>query len=46
MIVGVSPTGLAIVAVMRLNREGLVNLRRLLFAAGEHPPPEADDPPA
>ncbi len=22
------------------NREGLVNLRHVLFAAGEHPPPE------
>jgi 5-methylcytosine-specific restriction endonuclease McrA len=46
LIVGVSPIGRATVAVLRLNREGLVNLRRLLFAAGEHPPPEGDDPPA
>jgi hypothetical protein len=43
MIVGLSPTGRATVDLLRLNREGLVNLRRLLFVAGEHPPPEGDD---
>jgi hypothetical protein len=40
-IVGLSPVGRATVEALRLNREGLVNLRRLLFAAGEHPPAEA-----
>lgn len=37
---GITPTGRATVDALRLNREGLVNLRRLLYAAGEHPPPE------
>lgn len=36
-IVGLTPTGRATVETLRLNREGLVNLRRVLFAAGEHP---------
>ncbi len=39
MIVGLTPTGRATVEALRLNREGLVNLRRVLFTAGEHPPP-------
>lgn len=42
VVVGLSPTGRATVDALRLNRDGLVNLRRVLFAAGEHPPPEAD----
>ena len=37
---GLTATGRATVVTLRLNREGVVNLRRLLFAAGEHPPPE------
>ena len=44
-VVGLSPTGRATVEMLRLNREGLVNLRRVLFAAGAHPPPEAAEPP-
>jgi hypothetical protein len=44
MILGLSPTGRATVDLLRLNRAGLVNLRRLLFAAGEHPPAEPDRP--
>jgi len=44
-IVGLSPTGRVTVAVLRLNREGLVNLRRILVAAGEHPPVEWLDAP-
>lgn len=40
LIVGLTPTGRASVEVMRLNREGLVNLRRVLFGMGEHPPEE------
>jgi hypothetical protein len=39
-VLGLTPTGRATVVALQLNREGLVNLRRLLFAAGEHPPPE------
>jgi hypothetical protein len=40
LIVGLTPTGRATVEALRLNRPGLVNLRRVLYAAGEHPPPE------
>jgi hypothetical protein len=40
LIIGIAPTGRATVAVLPLNREGLVNLRRLLHMMGEHPPEE------
>ena len=40
-VLGVTPTGRATVAALRLNRPGVVNLRRVLFAAGLHPPAEA-----
>ncbi|HEV8542196.1 MAG TPA: HNH endonuclease [Verrucomicrobiae bacterium] len=35
---GLSPTGGATIAALRLNREGLINLRRLMVSAGLHPP--------
>jgi hypothetical protein len=35
-----TPIGRAPVEALHLNRPGLVNLRRILHAAGEHPPPE------
>ncbi len=38
LVIGLSPTGRATVDGLRLNRPGLVNLRRVLFAAAEHPP--------
>jgi 5-methylcytosine-specific restriction endonuclease McrA len=38
LIIGLTPRGRATVEVLRLNREGLVNLRRILYAMGEHPP--------
>src|SRR5262245_44365473 len=38
LIVGLTPTGRATVEALRLNRPGLVNLRRVLILAGEHPP--------
>lgn len=41
LVIGVTPTGRATVEALRLNRSGLVNLRRLLYEAGEHPPEEA-----
>lgn len=44
LIVGLTPCGRATVETLRLNRPGLVGLRRVLFAAGEHPP--AEEPPA
>lgn len=37
-IVGLTPRGRATVDALRLNREPVVNLRRLLASAGEHPP--------
>lgn len=39
-VLGVTPTGRATAAALRLNRPGVVNLRRVLFAAALHPPPE------
>jgi len=38
-ILGLTPIGRATVEKLQLNREALVALRQLLFAAGEHPPP-------
>lgn len=43
LILGPTPSGRATVEALRLNRDGLVNLRRILFAAGEHPPREPED---
>lgn len=37
-VTGRTPTGRATVVALRLNRPGVVNLRRVLFAAGLHPP--------
>lgn len=42
-ILGYTPTGRATVEALRLNREGLINLRRILYAAGEHPPAETSE---
>jgi HNH endonuclease len=39
-IIGLTPTGRATVAVLQLNRAGLIHLRRVLYAFGEHPPVE------
>ncbi len=39
-VLGRTPCGRATVEALRLNRPGLVQLRRVLFAAGEHPPAE------
>jgi len=36
-IIGLTPTGRATVEVLKLNREGLVNLRRILYVTGNHP---------
>jgi len=38
LIIGISPTGRATVEALQLNRDGLVNLRRILYQAGSHPP--------
>lgn len=37
-IIGLTPTGRATVMALKMNRKQLVNLRRALFAIGEHPP--------
>lgn len=38
LIVGLTPTGRATVEALQLNREGVANFRKVLFAMGEHPP--------
>ncbi len=38
LIIGLTPVGRATVALLQVNREGNVNLRRLLISAGLHPP--------
>lgn len=38
LMIGLTPTGRATVNELYLNRLGLINLRRVLFASGEHPP--------
>ena len=40
LIIGLTPTGRATVEALQLNRIGLVNLRRILYASGVHPPPD------
>lgn len=37
-IIGISPIGRITVELLKLNREGVVNLRRALIAIDEHPP--------
>ena len=41
-VVGRTPIGRATVERLRLNREGVVNLRRLLKTVGQHPPEKVD----
>ena len=42
LIIGLTATGRVTVEALKLNRPELVNLRRLLYAAGEHPLPETE----
>lgn len=37
LIIGITPTGRATVAQLKLNRSGIVNLRKVLHRIGEHP---------
>lgn len=37
-IIGISPTGRATIEALQLNRQGVVNLRRVLYEMAEHPP--------
>jgi hypothetical protein len=43
-VVGLTPTGRATVETLHLNREGVVNLRRLLLIIGLHPPEDSESP--
>ncbi len=43
LVIGLTPTGRVTVETLQLNREGVVNLRRILAALGEHPPRELED---
>lgn len=38
LIVGLTPTGRSTIAALKLNRAGLVNLRRVLYSINAHPP--------
>jgi hypothetical protein len=38
MVIGLTPVGRASIIALRLNRPEAVNLRRVLFGIGEHPP--------
>lgn len=40
LIIGLTPTGRTTVEALQLNREGVVNLRRILYVMAEHPPVE------
>jgi hypothetical protein len=35
---GLTPTGRAAIGALQLNRPGLVNMRRVLYTVGAHPP--------
>jgi hypothetical protein len=37
-VIGITPTGRATVNTLKLNRPGVINLRKLLIMAGLHPP--------
>jgi hypothetical protein len=39
LVIGLTATGRATVEALQLNREGVVNLRHILYALGEHPLP-------
>ncbi len=43
IIIGTTPIGRATVELLRLNRESLINLRKILYKAGEHPPDLPED---
>jgi len=43
LVIGLTPTGRATVETLQLNREGVVNLRRVLYTMGEHPPGNVND---
>lgn len=38
VMIGLTPTGRATIMRLKLNRQGLINLRQVLYDAGKHPP--------
>jgi hypothetical protein len=38
LVIGLTPTGRATTRELKLNRAGVINLRRVLFAMSQHPP--------
>ncbi|MEW5872316.1 MAG: HNH endonuclease signature motif containing protein [Chloroflexota bacterium] len=38
VVIGLTPSGRAKVETLKLNRQGVVNMRRILYAIGGHPP--------
>ena len=38
IVIGLTPTGRATIEALKINREGVVNLRQVLYSVGEHPP--------
>jgi hypothetical protein len=42
-VIRLTPTGRATVEMLHLNRQGVVNLRRVLFLVGLHPPEEMEN---
>ncbi|MBM4086668.1 MAG: HNH endonuclease [Planctomycetes bacterium] len=42
LLIGLTPTGRATIEGLQLNREGIVRLRRVLYAMGEHPPADPE----
>ena len=43
LVIGLTAIGRATVETLQLNRPELLNLRKLLYAAGQHPQPETED---
>jgi hypothetical protein len=43
LIIGLTSTGRSTVEALQLNRKGVVNLRRVLYTMGEHPPVEPNE---
>jgi hypothetical protein len=40
IVIGLTACGRATIDALQLNREGLLNMRRVLYGVGEHPPPQ------
>ena len=43
LILGLTPAGRATIEALHLNRSGLINLRRVLYAIGAHPPKPSNE---